>query len=51
MGMGSVIVDLYVVAGLLAFLAFLLLGTAAINMNRKARLRWQKMTARLQSWK
>jgi len=49
--MGSLATDLWVLAGLLAFLAFLLMSTVVINRNRKARVRRRRFTARLLNWK
>jgi len=49
--MTSLAADLCVLAGLVALLVFVLLSTARINHNRKARVRMQKITARLLNWK
>lgn len=49
--MTSLAADLCVLAGLVALLVFALLSTARINHNRKARVRMQKITARLLNWK
>jgi hypothetical protein len=49
--MGSLAADLWTLAGLLAFLAFVLMSTLIINRNRKARVRRRRFTARLLNWK
>ncbi len=43
--------DLWVLAGLLAFLAFTLLSTYVIHRNRKLRGWRRRFTARLAEWK
>lgn len=49
--MTSLDTDLWITAGMLALLGFLLVGTLFINSNRKARLRRRKIAARLLNWK
>jgi hypothetical protein len=45
--MGSIAADLCVLTGMLALLVFVVMSTTRINHHRKARLRMQKITARL----
>jgi hypothetical protein len=45
--MGSIAADLCALTGMLALLVFIVMGTTRINHYRKARLRMQKITARL----
>jgi hypothetical protein len=45
--MGSIVADLCVLTGMLALLVFVVMSTTRINHYRKARLRMQKITARL----
>jgi len=49
--MTSVTADICSVAGMLALLVFVLLGTLRINNNRKARDRSRRVTSRLLNWK
>jgi len=49
--MSAVIGDVLALIGLLGLGAFLVLGTAGIDLNRKTRIKWQKFTSRLASWK
>jgi|HubBroStandDraft_1064217.scaffolds.fasta_scaffold104652_2 hypothetical protein len=49
--MASLAGDLCVVTGMLGLLIFVVLSTARINNHRKARVRSQKLTARLLNWK
>jgi hypothetical protein len=49
--MSAVLADILALVGLLALGVFLVLSTAGIDVNRKTRIKWQKFTARLGSWK
>jgi len=49
--MTSLETDLWLTAGMLALLGFLVAGTLFINGNRKARIRSRKLAARLLNWK
>jgi hypothetical protein len=49
--MSSLSVDTCAAVGMLALLAFLLLGTLRFNHNRKARDRSRKAASRLLNWK
>ena len=49
--MDSLTTDLWVAAGLLAFLAFICFSTLKINQNRKHRVRHRKLMSRVLDWK
>jgi hypothetical protein len=48
--MTSITADLSAVVGMIALVAFLLLGALGINRTRKIRIRGRKVTARLLNW-
>ena len=49
--MNSLTADISAAVGMLALLAFVVLGTLLINHNRKTRNRSRKLTSRVLDWK